>query len=119
MENPEKKLKVPAIIQQVLSGVGKYFITICVAIMTLCATTMVSFIWDLKGEFSAEKQKVENTLVTIGEMKGDVKENRASIDNLRNNSISHEARITNLEYDVKVLKEDANRNFITNSKQPF
>ena len=48
------------------------FVNVCMTIITLCCTLMVTFVWDLRSDFSAEKQKSEGLKTDVVEIKGEV-----------------------------------------------
>jgi len=54
------------------SGMSGKFVNVCMTIITLCCTLMVTFVWDLRSDFSAEKQKSEGLKTDVVEIKGEV-----------------------------------------------
>lgn len=83
--------------KKIQANIMNKFITVCVSIITFCSTLMVGFVWDLRSEFSAEKEKVINTQTQVSEVKTTVAENGNKIINLEKKSDVHELRIQTLE----------------------
>jgi hypothetical protein len=73
------------------------FIGICVSVITLCSTLMVTFVWDLRSEFSREKEKSENTIKTVDEVKENVADNGKRITILERTTDRHEEQIQTLQ----------------------
>lgn len=75
-----------------------------VTIITLCATLMVTFVWDLRSDFATEKEKNNQTYQSVIEIKADVKEisnnvqeSRMEVMLLKQNSARTEERLEGVE----------------------
>jgi hypothetical protein len=82
---------------KIASGMMQKFIGVCMTVITLCCTLMVTFVWDLRSEFSSEKAKSENTVKVVEEVKSNVAENGKRITVLERTSDRHEEQISNLQ----------------------
>lgn len=82
---------------KIQSNIFQKFIGICISVITLGVTLMVSFIWDLRSDFSTEKQKVENTQAQVVEVKSTLADDGKRINDLEKTTNTHDYRISNLE----------------------
>lgn len=98
LKTGEKKMESKAVaVTKLQSSIMNKFITVCVSIITLCSTLMVTFVWDLRSDFAAEKEKVVNTQIQVVEVKSNVAENKNKIIDLDKKVDNHEFRIETLE----------------------
>lgn len=75
-----------------------------VSIITLCVSTILLFIWDMKGDYAAEKvrnnEKNSSMLQSINEIKSDVKQTSLDVQLLKENSARTDVRIQSIERKV-------------------
>lgn len=84
-------------IEKIGSSMWTKFIGVCMTIITLCATLMVTFLWNLRSDFATEKEKVVNTQTQVTEVKTTVAESKNKIIDLDKKVDNHELRIETLE----------------------
>jgi hypothetical protein len=86
-----------SVTSKITSNLFQKFIGVCMTIVTLCATLMVTFVWDLRSDFSAEKQKQENTQSQVSEIKTTVADDGRRLNNLEKVTDNHDFRLNTLE----------------------
>lgn len=84
-------------VQSIGSSLFKKFMGVCMTIVTLCVTLMVTFVWDLRSDFAAEKERQANTQIQVTEVRSNVAESQSKIIDLDKKVDNHELRIETLE----------------------
>jgi hypothetical protein len=76
------------------------FIGVCISVITACVIMVTSFIWELKGEFAAQKQKTETISSDQQEMKGQIADHSRTLEVLSVGQAQHDTKIDALQKQI-------------------